>query len=265
MKVLILCHGVLGFGSAGFLNFIPVTYFKGIFDSINPEKIRVLEPTVSAIGTIATRANDLIEFIKANTQDDDELYFIGHSMGGLDVIHALPELIKIRENTKAVTTIGTPYGGSEVADVIYSKTNNDIAKAIPLFFRPFLDRLTQTALRELTTIESTTRDLLRAVPDTVKITILTGNILGKKNTFFLFDLASAIGGINKIPNDGLVTVTSALPKIPLDKTNIRVITDPWPIDHLGQIGWFVDIKEHMDRYCSLIEDMLELKRGDFLK
>lgn len=264
MKVLILCHGVLGFGSAGFLNFIPVTYFKGIFDSINQEKIRVLEPSVSAIGTIATRASDLIQFVQANTQEDDELYFIGHSMGGLDVLYALPELVTIRRNTKSVTTIGTPYGGSEVADTIYNRTNNSIGNSIPLFFRPFLDRLTQTALKELTTTESAARDLFTNVPDTVKVNILAGDILGKNNTFFLIDLASAIGGINKIPNDGLVTIASALPNIPPNKININLITEPWPIDHIGQIGWFVDLDQHLNRYHSIIEDMVGLQRQVFV-
>ena len=110
MKVLILCHGVLGFGSTGLLNFIPVTYFKNIANQINQEDIRVLEPTVAAIGTIAERADNLIDFIKANTVENDQLYFIAHSMGGLDVSFAVPRLIGIRTFV-AVTTICTPYGG----------------------------------------------------------------------------------------------------------------------------------------------------------
>jgi len=264
MKTLILCHGVLGFGSAGFLNFIPVTYFKGIAESINEEKIRVLEPSVSAIGTIATRANDLIQFINEKTQESDELYFIAHSMGGLDVMQALPELSKIR-NVKAVTTIGTPYGGSEVADVIYNKTNNSITRAIPLLFRPYLERVTETALKELTTTESAQRNSFANIPDTVKVTIITGNILNTNNAMFLFDLAAAIGGINKIPNDGLVTVASALSHVPADQPNIHVITELWPIDHIGEIGWFVDREEHINRYCSVIEDMTGLERRSFLK
>jgi hypothetical protein len=263
MKILILCHGVLGFGSAGFLNFIPVTYFKGIAESISEEKIRVLEPSVSAIGTIATRAKNLIQFINDKTQADDELYFIAHSMGGLDVMQALPELSKIR-NVKAVTTIGTPYGGSEVADVIYNKTNNSITRAIPLLFRPLLEKLTETALKELTTLESKTRNLFANIPNSIKVTIIAGDILENNNASRMFNLASAMGGIHKIPNDGLVTIASALPDIPEDKPNITLIREPWRVDHIGQIGWFVDRQEHIVRYCAIIENMTGLERKNFL-
>lgn len=264
MKVLVLCHGVLGFGSEGLLNFIPVTYFKNIASSIKSSKILVLEPSVAAIGTIATRASELIQYINEKTDAGDKLYFIAHSMGGLDVMHALPELDAQRK-VKAVATIGTPYGGSEVADVIHQKVDNPITRAIPLLFRPFLQQLTETALKELTTTESKQRNLLVKVPDHVAVTLIAGNILGNQSASLLFDLASAIGGIDQVRNDGVVTMTSALPEVPAGKSNITVIPEPWAVDHAGEIGWFVDSREHLERYHALIETMTGIDRKYFVK
>lgn len=262
MKVLILCHGFLGFGSTGLLNFIPVTYFKNIASSINQGEIRVLEPTVAAIGTIAERADNLIDYIKTNTDENDQLYFIAHSMGGLDVSFAVPQLIGSR-TVVAVTTIGTPYGGSEVADVIYDKTDSALTRAIPLLFRPFLDRLTQKALKELTTTESKKRNLLAGIPASIKYTLIASDIYNTNNATFLFDMAAAIGKINHQPNDGVVTVSSALSTLNPGNTNITLSNQLWSVDHIGQIGWFVDSEAHISRYHKIIEDMTGLHRAVF--
>ncbi len=87
---------------------------------------------------------------------EDELLFLGHSMGGL-VIHQYLSAYPVQASTLKVVTLGTPYNGSVLAQHLNEKNLSSW-----LFGK-----------------ESTKKVLLEGVPD--NLLFPTGSIIGTKN------------------------------------------------------------------------------------
>lgn len=87
---------------------------------------------------------------------EDELFFLGHSMGGL-VIHQYLSTYPMQALTLKVVTLGTPYNGSVLANHLHEK------------------HLSAWLFGQ----SSTKNILLKGVPD--KLTFPTGSIIGTKN------------------------------------------------------------------------------------
>ncbi len=248
MKVLVLAHGILGFGAPKFLLLGKLInkfrYFSGVSAAINQKVLKVLEPHVPTIGSVQMRADRLAELILKNTFPDDEIYIIAHSMGGLDARLALHQNPTLSARVVVLTTIGTPHDGSPVADA-------DVAAGGTYMTEKILNFLPSRAqgLLDLTTAACAAFN--RDCPDAAGITYyaIAGDALAGNKFSAMLKFASQIGGIENVPNDGVVVVESA------ERKN-WLILPRWPVDHLALIGWHTDYlfnsNEHIERYLKLI-------------
>ena len=261
---LILAHGALGFGSNPFLKLVGIDYFRKIFESIDQDVIEVLEPSVNPVGTVNSRAKDLVIFINDKTEPTDEVHILAHSMGGLDARRVILDKNNenIRERIKTLVTIGTPHKGSEVADAIIKGTK--ITPQLEPIVALLPDKL--RGLSDLTTAEC--KKYLNE--DWSGIAIQKYCIAGNpksanppRKLSKLLYLASKLGGIENKASDGVVTRESAL----LEGWQHL---DDWPADHTELIGLNLDnpfsvASDYIDRYISLIEKITGMKKEDFYK
>ena len=131
---------------------------------------------------------------------DDDLFFIGHSLGG---IYCLCLAEHFKQRTKGGLTISTPYGGSEIAS---------FAK----FFAPF-----STLLKEITPVSAPIEHAKN-----IKITCPWTNIVTTR------------GSSPWIPgaNDGVVTIESQRRKntelLDLHTNHYEVLIHPETIKHI---------------------------------
>ena len=271
MKVLILAHGILGYGSSKLLNQVSALnklhYFSDIKNSINSANLKILEPDVGAIESIEKRASTLEQAISLNTTSDDEIYIVAHSMGGLDSLVAIPKLIAKDRNIKALATIGTPFKGSPVVDAIYANIYQPLLNEIPSWLTSALKHLGDQGLRDLTTTASKARFATYQLPAQLKIYCIAGEANNDQKSP-LFKLAAAISNINHEKNDGVVTLESAQPLEWKAQENITLIEPTWPTDHFAEVGWpppvFGVNQQHIHRYHQLIEHLTQLNQADFI-
>ena len=256
MKVLVLAHGILGFGPPKFLCFTRLmnkfNYFSGVSAAINQKDLKVLEPHVPSIGAVTLRAAKLAELILKNTSPTDEIYIVAHSMGGLDARLALHQSSALKARVVVLVTIGTPHNGSTVAD---AKVNVSPGYAFPEKIIKLLPTSAQ-GLLDLTTVACAKFN--ENCPDETGITYyaIAGNALGGNKYSPLLRLASHIGDIENVPSDGVVVVESA------ERKN-WIILPRWPVDHLALIGWHWDYlfnaHEHIERYLQLVSRITKMK------
>lgn len=249
MKILILAHGVLGFGAPNVSFFAQhltkFKYFSGVSAAINQKVLKVLEPHSHTIGTIQLRADKLAEHVLDNTSPNDEVYIVAHSMGGLDARLALQQNLVFRERVIALATISTPHEGSPVADAIVSagpgqNIPEKIFKFLPSKAQGLLDLTTEACTKFNTTCIDQSGVVYYAI---------AGDALAGNKFSSLLKLVSRIGGIENVPSDGVVTVESA------ERKGWEILPR-WPVDHLAEIGWhsdyLFDASEHIERYLKLI-------------
>lgn len=273
VKKLVLLHGILGFGNIKPFGITIANYFRDLVDSIDQTKLKIITPEANPVASVNTRAGEFASQIIANSEETDELYLIAHSMGGLDIRVALQNNPALQKRVKAVVTVGTPHQGSEVAEVLTSgligKNFADILQIFPSDLTGVLDlRPDRCAERNSYVIENI------QILSHIKFYTIAGNPTLTGGDFSkMFRLAARIGGINQIPNDGVVTVQSATYQSP-PWNNLP----DWPVDHAGLIGWFelsiFDIftgrqkkayRNHIERYHALIELITEISRQEFKK
>lgn len=255
MKKILLAHGFLGFGT-GQIDF-GINYFNGIKAMLEVEGFEVFAPSVSPLGSLEVRSNQLAEKISAHWPDDSEICVIAHSMGGLDarrVIHLYPVGRRITQ----LIAIATPHFGSRVADAVLGK-NSEILRAIPDSILANLRNATG-ALNDLTT-----RRVLQD-PDCHWVTYLEVACTIKKHGLFegslFFKLPKTIESAYG-PNDGVVTYDSAS----RGKTPIA----HWEVDHCEAIGWpsgYAGLEtlaaalnppeDHIARYKDLVDRFIKV-------
>ncbi|HEX3093102.1 MAG TPA: hypothetical protein VHW72_10800, partial [Candidatus Angelobacter sp.] len=115
MGTIILAHGIFGFGDLlpGFPSL--VNYFNGVELHLGGFP-KVFVPSVNPIGCIEQRAKQLASAIANKSGLTDPLHIIAHSMGGLDARFLMTHLPEVGQRVATLVTIGTPHGGSPVAD-----------------------------------------------------------------------------------------------------------------------------------------------------
>lgn len=106
---IILAHGYLGFGALG-----PLNYFNNVASILKSAgATQVFAPDVAPKGTLATRSQELATAISEQFPGQ-RVHVIAHSMGGLDarwlIANGAP-------NIASLTTLGSPFQGTLVADV----------------------------------------------------------------------------------------------------------------------------------------------------
>ena len=126
-----LCHGYMGFGRL----FSAIPYFNPQIveemESVSPGPVVV--PVVDPLKSISVRAGELKRALEqARDEGGGEVRFnvIAHSMAGLDVRFMICELGG-DELVASLTTLGTPHGGSAVADVLLGRIGDgSLARAV---------------------------------------------------------------------------------------------------------------------------------------
>src|SRR4051794_37363789 len=123
MKI-VLAHGILGFGS-GLLPF-GINYFNGVKAILEQHGHDVLAPTVTPLGSLDVRSEQLARQIEAHWPDESELAVIAHSMGGLDARRVNHRDPSVGKRITALVTIATPHFGSPVADAVLKGESSNI-------------------------------------------------------------------------------------------------------------------------------------------
>lgn len=255
---IVLAHGFFGF--EGFAGADFLTYFFGVADDLRAHGERfVFTPAVDPFNDSFVRGAQLldhIEQIRAST-GAERVIIIGHSQGGLDARVAAqlePDWIE------AVVSYATPHRGSPVADVALRLLPDDRFDALldaltrllaaPLYDAVGEETSVSAAMRALSARSAADFDAM--VPDApgvayYSVTGRSGWHLGGRDcqaddrpafvTRYdgvidsldpLFAVPGAIAsGLEAIPNDGLVRVSSA--------RHGRFLGCV-PADHLDQIG-----------------------------
>jgi triacylglycerol lipase len=248
MAQIVLAHGILGVGA---LPLIGGVYFNGVRALFEAHGHRVIEPSVETLGSLEQRSGQLATAIAAG-YPTGEVVIVAHSMGGLDSRRVIARHSDVGPRVKTLITIATPHYGSPVADAVLDPTH-------PL--RPHIPTWLLTALgpHAAALPDLHTRDKLQD-PDRSGVTyVAIAGVSGAGQTESpLFALTKAIGGLQQLPNDGVVTLESAKhPGTPLKAQ--------WPVDHNGAIGWptgFLGLQaaaavlsppaDHLARYASLL-------------
>lgn len=247
MANIVLAHGFLGYGQ---LPLLPVNYFNGIKALFESKGHTVVAPSVSPLGALALRSEQLATQIEQAFPGNSDIYVIGHSMGGLDTRRVIAQY-PVGKRIKKLITVATPHLGSPVADAVLSSIH-PLNRAIPTWLRAAL-RNDAGALKDLCT---------RPTPQDVDCPWVTYmevvcTIPATEKASAVFQLAQAIGELDG-PNDGVVTLTSA--RYP-GREPVRY----WELDHGEAIGWpstqlgwgtsvaaFFPPKGHEARYLDLL-------------
>ena len=253
----VLAHGFSGFEDFAGLDF--ATYFYGVKDHLARQGETVFTPAVDPFNDSVTRGEELlthVEEILAQT-GARKVNLVGHSQGGLDaryVAHVRPDLVA------SVTTIGTPHGGSKLADIVLGVPGSGVVAGlvdalVRLAGRPLWDQVGNEtsvgkAFQQLTV--ASCADFNRTYTDAPDVPYFS--IAGRssfslggdecasddppefiaryassrdRTSTLLLVPAAVLSGISLAPNDGLVRVESAR-----HGTFLGCI----PADHLDEIG-----------------------------
>lgn len=276
-KLLVLAHGILGFGARNYFGENPINYFNGVMNSIAPNAIEVIAPSVNPVGSIALRASELTNKIleKANSLEDPDIYIIAHSMGGLDIRQALNTSQQLRELVKVVVTLGTPHKGSEVADALTGGpflhgVGEDTGKTLSELLKFVPDDLTGVLELRRDSCNKFNSRIQENYAQEIQYIAIAGHANqpgGNFSTFFNL-VAKFVGTANQ-PTDGVVTLDSATRTAKPWKQ-----LDAWPVDHAGLIGWYEPsfwefftgknkkaFANHINRYISLISDITAIPQA----
>ena len=207
----VLAHGFGGFRALG-VGPLKQHYFRGVPRALERLGFEVHVPKVPAVAPIAERARVLVEQIARI--DADRVHLIAHSMGGLDVRHAVAHL-GLGPRVASLVTVATPHRGTPLADVGLS----------------VLGREGRVLTRErgcLTDLSpSRAHDEYLGVPDvpTASVIARPSRVSGIMPPLLpSYALLSRLAG----PNDGVVPASSQR----FGKVLGEIDTDHW-----GSVGW----------------------------
>jgi len=258
MARIVLAHGILGFGSV--LPVQPLRYFNGIQALYKAAGHKVRCPTVSTLGSLDTRSHELYAQVLNYWPDDGEpIYFLGHSMGGLDCRRMLARHPEIARRVKRLITVATPHYGSPVA--------NEVLR--PDFFGLLTNPL-QLLTGFLAHDAGALADLKVRTPSRLQDSnvagveyLCVGCDAGPNPQSKVFETTADIGKFGATPNDGVVGLPSS------SNTNQAAgLLETWKVDHGGAVGWPSDTpahtamaaksppQDHIDRYSRLLTVLL---------
>ncbi len=216
---IVLLHGLCGFDRILVLRRPAAEYFPGIADYLRAAGNRVLVPRLSPTASVATRATELLTYLKREI-GLAPVHLIGHSLGGLDARYLISKLGGY-SFVKSLTTIGTPHRGTTFADWGLDR--------LARFFLPLLRAagLEEDAFHDLT-VDACKR-FNEDVPDApgVRYSSVAG-VCEKPYLGAHWWLPSKIVGRAEGPNDGVVSVRSAA---------WGECSDIWNADHLNLVNW----------------------------
>ncbi|MCC6646004.1 MAG: hypothetical protein IT374_10590 [Polyangiaceae bacterium] len=207
----VLAHGFGGFRSLG-LGPIEQHYFRGVPRALARLGFEVHVPRVPSVAPIAERAVALVEQI--SRIDADRVHIIAHSMGGLDVRHAVAHL-GLGPRVASLVTVAAPHRGTPLADLglsVLGRRGRVLARE-------------RGCLADLS--PSRAHDEYLGVPDvpTASVIARPSRVTGIMPPLLpSYALLSRLAG----PNDGVVPASSQR----FGKVLGEIDTDHW-----GSVGW----------------------------
>jgi triacylglycerol lipase len=249
---IVLVHGILGFSRIG-----PVGYFNGVAEHLRELfRASVFAPALDPTAGTDKRSSMLRQSIQGALlqgvlDPKQPIHIIAHSMGGLDarrLISADPtiEVGSSKVPVKTLATIGTPHGGSPVADVVAG----ELVPKLPVP-KPILDaaklalgnvlghfNVSLDGLHDLTT--KSAKDFNTRFPDHRDVRYLSFAGEGRREppptSGFFLPYHAFIRICDGEASDGVVPVSSA--KWTGFDANL------WPADHADEIGHDLDRPLH---------------------
>jgi triacylglycerol lipase len=240
---IVLHHGLFGFD-----RILVLDYFYDVKATLEREGHVVRTMRVSPVNSMEVRTQQLAEQIDAVLDETGagKVNIIAHSMGGIDARHLI-SVLGYGDRVASVITIGTPHGGSRVADLARSLTERKGRRMVAALDRLFLggsqhragltsmgDIDLQAALWSLSEKHLRSAEFLEAHRDDPRV--VYESFAGHSNMTGL-GAADRVHPLLVLPytylksvsgdNDGLVSVESA--RHGLDRGTI-------PADHLNMIG-----------------------------
>jgi hypothetical protein len=132
-------------GLFGFAQFGPFSYFRGVSEALARElsqarfEAEIFECATQPTGSIRCRAERLLRTVVDNGGlEADELYFVGHSTGGLDVrLLVSPQVrlgregehARLTQRARGVVTIASPHYGTPLASLCNDLPGGRVLKA----------------------------------------------------------------------------------------------------------------------------------------
>lgn len=257
MANIVLAHGILGFSGIGVGDFTFINYFNGVKDSLEAQQHRVFAPQVNPVGSIKERASELTHAIIKEYEGypgNPQLIILGHSMGGLDARQALLDCEQLALITDSLVTIGTPHLGSPIANLIAEEI--DFTNIV---YKTLLKLLGDSVggLKDLTEEFGEHFDQVTPNREGVRYFSIAGKA-GKNSSMFFRALGATIAGVD----DGAVPYKSAY-----KSGNGWTALADWPVDHVGEIGWFdfftpkSEFENHLQRYRELVDFIVRSRPG----
>ena len=215
----VLVHGVSGFDRLLKRRRPGKEFFPGVRARLEAAGNTVFVPRVSATAAVATRAAELVNFLRREV-GTRPVHLIGHSMGGLDARYAISRL-GLSGQVLSLTTIGCPHRGTAFADWGVSR----FARHFHPLFRAA--GVPDDAFFDLTT--AACAEFNQATPDvpTVRYFSVAG-VIERPWLAAGWRLPSRIVRRAEGPNDGVVSVASA---------TWGEHTAIWEGDHLNLVNW----------------------------
>ncbi|MGM0575407.1 MAG: esterase/lipase family protein [Myxococcota bacterium] len=140
------CHVYLVPGFFGFQSFGAFDYFQRVADVLREQLEarglypRVIECSTQPTGSIRNRADRVLQQVLESGGDEaDELHFVGHSTGGLDVRMLLTPGVVLRgrrlesdvaQRARTAVTVATPHHGTPLANYFTSMQGRQLLELL---------------------------------------------------------------------------------------------------------------------------------------
>ncbi len=136
----VFVHGILGFDPFPFCSH-SIQYFRGVQQTLEREGFAVDFPAVPSLRPIHERASVLAQ--RLAHLENERIYLIGHSMGGLDCRYVVHHS-DTKRRIQAVATVATPHRGTPLAQWFLQR--NRVAQWLTQpWMKPAIQELTPEA------------------------------------------------------------------------------------------------------------------------
>jgi hypothetical protein len=249
-----LAPGFFGFTSIGSLN-----YFNGVAevlsDRLKDHGVRdmdVIECATQPTGSIRNRADRLLEtVIEQGGHEADELHYVGHSTGGLDIRLLTTPGVRLRPGddeeelgtrTRSVTTVSTPHYGTPLSSFFTSLQGRNLLRLLAVLATSNQGRHSIFLAAQLTSAVARLDDKLGrrdTMLDLLAERLLDQLTLKKDDPLwdFLDEVSSDQGAIIQLTPEGMNLFNAAVIDRPEAKYGCVVAAAPPPaFKRLGEMG-----------------------------
>jgi triacylglycerol lipase len=215
---IVLVHGLFGVSQIRLGGMRLFQYFAGIPEVLSRSGNQVLVPSLSPVGSVAERAQQLKDFLDQEVPQDG-VHIFAHSMGGLDARYMISRL-GMDKRVISLTTLGTPHRGTAFADWGIARLSFLVQPVLDLFGIP------APAFNDLT--RASCRAFNEQVPDAPGVRYFSVAASHDGAAYPEWSIPYNIVFKEEGPNDGVVSVESA---------KYGSVIDVWDGDHFSLINW----------------------------